>query len=51
MSSDDICRRRFAYNAAVVKNDKIREFIKNRVECTADSIDEEKSTSITAAVL
>lgn len=30
------------YNAAVVKNDKIREFIKNRVECTADSIDEEK---------
>ena len=30
------------YNSAVVKNDKIREFIKNRVECTADSIDEEK---------
>lgn len=30
------------YNSAVVKDDKIREFIKNRVECTADSIDEEK---------
>ena len=30
------------YNSAVVKNEKIREFIKNRVECTADSIDEEK---------
>ena len=30
------------YNSAVVKDDKIREFIKNRIECTADSIDEEK---------
>ena len=32
------------YNSAVVKNDKIREFIKNRVECTADEIDSEKIT-------
>ena len=30
------------YNSAVVKNDKIREFIKNRVDCTADEIDSEK---------
>ena len=30
------------YNSVVVKDDKIREFIKNRIECTADSIDEEK---------
>lgn len=30
------------YNSAVVKNEKIKEFIRNRVGCTADAIDESK---------
>ncbi len=30
------------YNREVIKSDKIREFIRNRVECTADEIDTEK---------
>lgn len=30
------------YSSAVINNSKIREFIKNRVECTADLIDETK---------
>ncbi|MBP3937994.1 MAG: DNA mismatch repair protein MutS [Clostridia bacterium] len=32
------------YNADVVRSDKIRDFIKNRVECTADEIDSSKIT-------
>lgn len=32
------------YNGATVKCDKVRDFIKNRIECTADRIDEEKIT-------
>lgn len=30
------------YNREVIKSDKIRDFVKNRVECTADEIDSEK---------
>ena len=32
------------YNSQVTKSDKVRDFIKNRIECTADEIDGEKIT-------
>jgi len=32
------------YNSQVSKSDKVRDFIRNRIECTADEIDEEKIT-------
>ena len=32
------------YNAEVTKSDKIRDFVRNRVECTADEIDSSKIT-------